>query len=114
MDLDLAIILSKLFLLLGCEVLISEEYYASFRNQQSELVSLLVRKIFQLQSWKASAMVSKCYQNIKMAMMMLPSISVPICAVRFVTLVAAESSAVFSLSARAPASLCVHGSSLME
>jgi hypothetical protein len=48
MDLDLAIILSELFLLLRREVLISEEYHASLRNQQSELVSLLVRKIPQL------------------------------------------------------------------
>ena len=50
MNLNLAIMLSKLLLLLRSEILISEKDNRSLRNQKSKLILLLVSKIFQLKT----------------------------------------------------------------
>lgn len=50
MHLDLAVIFSQVQLLLRAQVLIPEEYYATLRNQQCQLVLLLVRQILELQT----------------------------------------------------------------
>jgi len=49
-DLDFAIILPKLELLLRAEVLVTEEHDAALSDQKREFVSLLVGQVFQLQA----------------------------------------------------------------
>lgn len=58
MDLDLAKPFAKLFLLLGRDILIPEEDHAAFSDQQAQLILLLVRQVFQLQSHDLRANVS--------------------------------------------------------
>lgn len=50
MDLRLAIVLPKLQLLLGREILVAEEDDAALGDEQRELVALLVRQILELQA----------------------------------------------------------------
>lgn len=54
-DLDLAEILSQLELLLRAEILVTEEDNAALGDQKSELVSLLVSQVFQLETDDFSA-----------------------------------------------------------
>lgn len=49
-DLDFAIVLSKLQLLLGAQILIAEENNTPLGDEQCKLISLLVGEIFQLQT----------------------------------------------------------------
>lgn len=48
MDLNFTVVLPKLLLLLRADILITEEYNASFSDKQSEFVPLLVRQILKL------------------------------------------------------------------
>jgi hypothetical protein len=49
-DLDFAVVLAELELLLRAQILVAEEYNAPLGDQKGELVSLLVRQVFELQA----------------------------------------------------------------
>jgi hypothetical protein len=57
MDFYLTVPLTQLFLLLRSNVLVSEEYDATFCNQQGEFVFLFCGEVFQLQTLDLSANV---------------------------------------------------------
>lgn len=59
MNLNLAVILAELFLLLRRDILVPEEDDAAFTNQQSKFISLLVREILQLQAFDLCADMSR-------------------------------------------------------
>jgi len=57
-DLNLSIMLAKLLLLLGRDILIAEEDNASFGDQQCQFVPLLIREVFELKPMNLSTDMS--------------------------------------------------------
>lgn len=49
MNFNFTKVLAQLFLLLWREILVSEKHHTAFRNQESQLISLLVCQVFELQ-----------------------------------------------------------------